>query len=272
MDIVRLGAALGAEVRGIDFDGPLDSETLDGVHKALLDHQVLVVRAPTMTPEQHMALGRQLGEIEIHAFFPNLGPGYEQVSVLDSEEGTTASMWHTDETFLEHPPMGTLTHAKHLPEVGGDTMFASSSAAYAALSPPMKRYLEGLTAVHDLSRITELRYRFGSASAGDYAAAVAEERRHAHPIVRIHPETGAPGLFVNPTYTRHVVGLPPDESDMLLAYLHRHTTKEPFTYRHRWEEGDLLIWDNRATMHMVLNDFGGRRLMYRVSVVGTHER
>jgi taurine dioxygenase len=229
-----------------------------------------VLKAPDMTPEQHMALGRQLGEIEVHAFFPNLGPGYEQVSVLDSDEGNTASMWHTDETFLEHPPMGTLTHAKALPAVGGDTMFASSSAAYEALSPAMKRYLEGLTALHDLSRVTELRLRFGSATPEDYAAAIAADRRHAHPIVRIHPETGAAGLFVNPTYTRHVVGLPPDESDMLLAYLFRHTVKEPFTYRHRWEEGDLLIWDNRATMHMVLNDFSGRRLMYRVSVVGNH--
>lgn len=272
MDIVRRGGSLGAEVTGIDFGRPLDDDTLAGVYAALLAHQVLLVRAPDMTPEQHMALGRRLGAIEVHAFFPNLGPGFEQVSVLDSDDGTTASMWHTDETFLEHPPMGTLTHAKVLPEVGGDTIFASTTAAYEALSTPMKGYLEGLQAVHDLSRVTELRYRFGSATAQQYADAVAAERRFVHPIVRTHHETGAKGLFVNPTYTRHVVGLPPDESDMLLAHLHRHSVKEPFTYRHRWEVGDLLIWDNRSTMHMVLSDFGGRRLMYRVSVLGTHTR
>ncbi|MCU0310654.1 MAG: TauD/TfdA family dioxygenase [Acidimicrobiales bacterium] len=268
METTRLAGALGAEVTGIDFTRELDDAALAHVHRALLDHQVLLLRAPEMTPDQHMALGRRLGEIEVHAFFPNLGTGYEQVSVLDSDDGTTASMWHTDETFLEFPPMGTLTHAKVLPAVGGDTLFASTTAAYEALSVPMKRYLEGLSAVHDLSRVTELRLRFGSATVEEYAAAIAADRRHVHPVVRTHPETGAKGLFVNPTYTRHVVGLPPDESDMLLGHLFRHVTKEPFTYRHRWQVGDLLVWDNRATMHMVLADFAGRRLMYRVSVVG----
>jgi taurine dioxygenase len=177
-------------------------------------------------------------------------------------------MWHTDETFLEHPPMGTLTHAKLIPETGGDTMFASSAAAYDALSPNMKAYLEGLTAIHDLSRISELRFRFGGVGPEVYAAAITEDRRTAHPVVRVHPETGTKGLFVNPTYTRHIVGLPPDESDMILAFLFRHAVKEQFVYRHHWRDGDLVMWDNRSTMHMVLNDFAGRRLMYRVSVVG----
>jgi taurine dioxygenase len=167
--------------------------------------------------------------------------------------------------------MATMTYAKEIPPLGGDTLFASTTAAYAALSPPMKRYLEGLTAVHDLSRVTELRHRFGGATDEAYGAAIAAGRHHAHPVVRLHPETGEPGLFVNPTYTRHVVGLPPDESDMLLGYLFRHSVKEQFTLRHRWCEGDLLVWDNRSTMHMVLNDFAGHRLMHRVSVVGGHE-
>ena len=98
---------------------------------------------------------------------------------------------------------------------------------------------------------------------------MAEERWTRHPVVRTHPETGEQGLFVNPTYTRFIEGLPPDEGDTMLPFLIRHQVKEPFTYRHRWAEGDLLIWDNRSTMHMVLNDFEGHRLMYRVSVVGT---
>lgn len=268
MEIRRLTPALGAEIAGLDLGGDLDASVLEAIRAALLDHQVLVVHAPDLTPEQHMAFGRRIGEIEVHAFFPNLGPGFEQVSVLDSEEGNTASMWHTDETFLPHPPLGTLTHAKQLPELGGDTMFASTTAAYDALSTNMKHYLEDLSAIHDLSRTTELRFRFGGASAAQYASAIAEDRRTAHPIVRVHPETGRKGLFVNPTYTRHIVGLPPDESDAVLAFLFQHSVKEQFTYRHHWREGDLLIWDNRSTMHRVLNDFPGRRLMYRVSVVG----
>ena len=272
MQIRRLTPALGAEITDLDLTGDLDDETLDAVHAALLENQVLVINAPGLTPEQHMDLGRRIGEIEIHAFFPNLGPGLEHVSVLDSDEGNTASTWHTDETFLPHPPMGTLTQAKTLPDVGGDTMFASTTAAYEALSPNMKSYLEGLTAIHDLSRTTELRYRFGSASPEQYATAIAAGRRTAHPVVRVHPETGTKGLFVNPTYTRHIVGLPPDESDTILAFLFAHSIKEHFTYRHHWREGDLLMWDNRSTMHRVLRDFPGRRLMYRVSVVDSAGR
>ena len=268
MEFVRLTPALGAEVRGLDLTGDLDQTAIDELVHAFVTHQILVINAPDMTPEQHMAFGRRLGEIEVHAFFPNLGGTREQVSVLDSADGTTASMWHTDETFLAEPPMATLTHAKILPSTGGDTLFASSTAAYSALSPRMKDHLEGLTAIHDLSRTTELRFRFGLADAGQYAAAIAADRRTAHPVVRTHPVTGEKSLFVNPTYTRHIVGLPPDESDMLLAYLHRHTIKEQFVYRHRWNDGDLLMWDNRSTMHLALADFEGRRLMYRVSVVG----
>ena len=269
MELRKLTPGFAAEVSDVDLSGDLDDATIDAIYEALVVNKVLLLRAPDLTPDQHMALGRRIGEIEIHAFFPNLGSGYEHVSVLDSEAGNTATMWHTDETFLEHPPMGTLTQAKLLPAVGGDTLFADCAAAYDALSPNMKQYLEGLTAIHDLGKIAEMRYRFGSGDAQNLADAVLAERRAAHPVVRTHPETGAKSLFVNPTYTRWIVGLPPDESDMVLGFLYRHTVKEQFTYRHQWAEGDLLMWDNRSTMHMVLNDFGGRRVMYRVSVVGS---
>jgi taurine dioxygenase len=141
MEITRVGAALGARVDDLDLEGDLDPAAVEQLYAAWLEHKVLVVPAPAMTPDQHMALGRALGEIEVHAFFPNLGPGYEHVSVLDSDDGTTASMWHSDETFLEHPPMGTMTHAKELPAVGGDTLFCSTGDAYGALSPNMQRYL-----------------------------------------------------------------------------------------------------------------------------------
>lgn len=273
MELRRLASALGAEVLGLpsDLEG-LDASTVDALYAALLEHEVLLLHAPDLTPDGHMALGRLLGEIEVHAFFPNLGPGYEHVSVLDSDEGTTATTWHTDESFLPHPPMGTMTYARIMPAFGGDTLWASTTAAYEALSPRMKQYLEGLEAVHDLSRTTELRLRFGGTTVEKYGQALAEGRRTNHPVVRVHPETGRQALFVNPTYTRHLVGLPHDEGDAVLELLYRHMLKEQFTWRHRWSEGDLLIWDNRSTMHRVLNDFDGRRLMHRVSVVGTAER
>lgn len=271
MEFRRLTTALGAEVLDLDLSRDLDGDAIDELYDGLVRHKVLLVRAPDLTPEQHMALGERIGEIEVHAFFPNLGPGFEQVSVLDSAEGTVASTWHTDESFLPHPPLGTLTWAKIMPPFGGDTLFASTAAAWEALSPRMKDYLEGLRAVHDLSRTTELRFRHGGTTPQAYGAAMAEGRLFEHPVVRVHPETGEKGLFVDPTYTRHIVGLPPAEADAVLEFLFRHMVSEQFTWRHSWREGDLLIWDNRCTMHRVLNDFEGRRLMYRVSVVGRPE-
>lgn len=273
MEIRPLGIALGAEVVGLDLaSGPLDEGALAGIQKALLDHQVVVLRDVELAPEQHVRLGEQFGEVEVHAFFPNLGPGQERVSVLDSEDGTRSSMWHTDESFLERPPMGTLLHARVIPPVGGDTCWASMTAAYEALSPAMKRYLEGMTAEHGLSRVAEMKHRAGHASTAELGAAIAEDRRAAHPVVAVHPDTGARSLYVNPTYTRWLHGVPADESEAVLRLLFAHATHERFVYRHRWAAGDLVLWDNRATMHIALADFDGHRRMHRVSVLGDGPR
>ena len=189
MEVLPRSRALGAEVVGLTW--PLTDGDLDGLLKALLDHQVVYVRKVALTPEEHVRLGERLGEVEVHAFFPNLGPGRERVSVLDSEDGTVASMWHTDETFLERPPMGTLLHAQVIPPVGGDTCFASMTAAYDALSAPMKRYLDGLTAEHGLARIAEMKFRSGRSSTDELAQAIATDRRCTHPVVRVHPPAPA---------------------------------------------------------------------------------
>jgi taurine dioxygenase len=266
-EVEPVAPALGARIHGVEFDG-LDEGALAGIHQALLDHQVLFLRAPGMTPDQHLALASCFGEAEVHAFFPNLGPGQERMSVLDSTETKSASQWHTDESFLPAPPMGTLLHAQIIPPVGGDTCWASSTAAYDALSPPMKRYVEGLTAVHSLARIADMGYRYGSKSIEEVAHAYAKEVTSVHPVVRTHPETGRRGLFVNTTYTRFLVGVPEDESNEVLAMLVRHQTQERFVVRHHWAEGDLAIWDNRCTMHIALADFSGRRRVHRVSILG----
>ena len=160
MEFRRLTGALGAEVLGLDLTAPLDPTGMAEVYAALCRFSVLLVRAPELTPEQHMAFGRAMGEIEVHSFFPNLGSGYEQVTVLDSADGGTASIWHTDETFLPDPPLGTITWAKEMPSYGGDTMWSSTTRAYDALSTNMKSYLDGLMAVHDFAALTELKTRF----------------------------------------------------------------------------------------------------------------
>lgn len=266
--IKRLGGVLGAEILGLDPARPLDGEGAAALRKALAEHQVLVLSAPEMTPDQHRAFARHFGTLEVHNFFPNLGPSYEDVSVLDSAAGTRADNWHADETFLEYPLKATFTHAKILPDVGGDTCFASMTAAYEALSPPMKRYLEGLHAVHDCARTTELALQWGVVDTARYAEAIAANKRQAQPMVITHPVTGKKSLFVNETYTRHIVGVSPDESAALLRYLCAHATQVRFQYRHRWRPGDLLVWDNVYTQHHAVFDFQGRRCMYRVSVLG----
>jgi taurine dioxygenase len=268
MQVRPLGQALGAEVLGLDLSGQLDEGTRAGIHKLLLDHQVVVLREVSLSPEEHVRLGEQFGEVEVHAFFPNLGPGYERVSVLDSDDGTRSSMWHTDESFLERPPLGTLLQAQVLPSVGGDTCWASMTAAYDALSPAMKRYLDGMTAEHGLARIAELKQRAGHAGSKEVAEAMANDRRATHPVVHVHPDTGARALYVNPTYTRWLDGVPAEESDAVLRLLYAHATHERFVYRHRWLPGDFVIWDNRCTMHIALADYTERRRMHRVSVLG----
>lgn len=197
----------------------MDDATLTGSAKALLDHQVLVMRAPDLAPEQHLTIAARFGDTEVHAFFPNLGEGLDRVSVLDSEQGNVASMWHSDETFLPKPPLGTLLSARVIPAVGGDTCWVSTTASYDALSPHMKRYLDGAIALHDLSRTSELAYNTGNATAESYANALLSARRFEHPVVRTHPDTGAKALFVNPVYTRALKGVAPDESRTVLDYL-----------------------------------------------------
>jgi taurine dioxygenase len=267
LEVERVGGALGARVHGLKPD-ELDDGALAQLHQALLDHEVLFLRAPGLTPDQQLAMAARFGEAEVHAFFPNLGPGYEKVSVLDSTATKSASMWHTDESFLPAPPMGTLLHAEVIPPVGGDTCWASSARAYEALSAPMRRYVDGLTAVHSLARIADMSYRHGMKTTADVAAAYADDVASVHPVVRTHPETGQRGLFVNPTYTRFLVGVPEDESNAVIALLVAHQTQERFVVRHHWSEGDLVIWDNRATMHIALNDFVGHRRVHRVSILG----
>ena len=193
MEIRPIGTALGAEINGVELSEPLDEGALTAIHKAVIEHQVVVLRNVELSPDEHIRLGERFGEVEVHAFFPNLGAGFERVSVLDSEDGTRSSMWHTDETFLERPPLGTLLHAKVIPPVGGDTCWASMTAAYDALSPSMKRYLDGVTAEHGLSRIVEMKHRAGHASAEDVGDEVLVVGAHAGislrpDVLASHPE------------------------------------------------------------------------------------
>jgi taurine dioxygenase len=270
MEVTKLNGALAASITGIDWDAGLSHAHLEGIGAALSEHGVLAVAAAAMRPEQHVELAAHFGELEHHEFFENQGPGFEHITVLDSARGDRSSMWHIDEHFLEQPPIITMTRAIQLPAWGGDTSFISLHAAFESLSPRLQQYLDGLEAMHDLSRIAEMRWQGGSGNSEDLAAPLLAHKHATHRVITEHPANGRRALNVSPTYTRFIVGIPMTESKTILDHLFSHIQRPEQAYRHRWSPGDLLIWDNRSVMHHAAADYTDRRVMHRISVLAPH--
>ncbi len=262
-----LGPHIGAEVLGLDLADAALPQTLVDIEAALVKHEALLLHVPGLTPAQHLAIAQHFGEPEVHTFYPNLGAGYEQITVIDSALGDRADMWHHDETFLPHPPIVTMTQAKILPPCGGDTCWVSMTTAYDALSARMKQYLEGLQAWHDMNGPMTAALRQQVVTHERYLQVINMNKRHLHPVVATHPVTGRKALYVSPTYTTHIDGLAPAESDAMLAYLHAHCQQVHFMYRHRWTLGDMVLWDNRSVIHNAILDYKPhQRRMQRASV------
>ena len=267
MTVKPLGPRIGAEALQLDLAGALSAKTLTELETALIKHEALVLHVPDMTPEQHLAIARHFGQAEVHTFYPNLGAGYEQITVIDSKLGDRADMWHHDESFLPSPPIVTMTHAQILPPTGGDTCWISMTSAYDALSPRMKQYLEGLHAWHDMNAPMTAALQHGVVTHERYVEVVSQNRRHLHPMVRVHPLTGRKALYISPTYVTHIEGLSQAESRAILAYLHGHCMQVEFLFKHRWTLGDMVIWDNRSVMHNAILDYAPhQRRMHRASV------
>ena len=261
---------IGAEIDGIDLSRPLDDATLADVQDALLKHLVIFFRDQEITPEQQLAFARRFGEIEPpHPVFDKVKE-YPQVTVVEQkgDRGIYNDEWHTDVTFRETPALASILYGKVIPPVGGDTLFASMITAYEALSAPMKRLVEGLSAVHD---ITE---GFGDIVASKEGLAKARAMQDkfppvVHPVVRTHPVTGKRALFVNRSFTTRILGLNKVEGQHLLRMLLEHCEQSNFQMRFRWEKGSVAMWDNRCTMHYAANDYSPHhRLMHRVTIVG----
>lgn len=271
MKLRALGPRIGAEVLELDMAGQLSATTLQELEAALVRHETLVLHVPDMTPEQHLAIAHHFGEAEVHTFYPNLGKGFEQITVIDSKLGDRADMWHHDESFLPSPPIVTMTHARILPPTGGDTCWISMTSAYDALSPRMKQYLDGLSAWHDMNAPMTAALQHGIVTHERYVEVVTQNRRHLHPVVRVHPVTGRKALYVSPTYVTHIDGLPQAESRAILAYLHAHCMQVEFLFKHRWTLGDMVIWDNRSVVHNAIMDYAPhQRRMHRASVFARH--
>lgn len=262
----QLGPAIGAEVLDLNLADVMLPATLAALEAALVKHEALVLHVPELTPAQHLAIAQHFGEPEVHTFYPNLGPGYEQITLIDSKLGDRADMWHHDESFLPSPPIVTMTQAKILPPCGGDTCWISMTTAYDALSGRMKQYLDGLMAWHDMNGPMTAALRQNVVTHDRYLEVIKMGRRHLHPVVRTHPVTGRKALNISPTYTTHIDSLAPAESDAVLAYLHAHCQHVQFVYRHRWTVGDMVLWDNRSVIHNAILDYlPHQRRMQRAS-------
>ncbi|MDO4450403.1 MAG: taurine dioxygenase [Moraxella sp.] len=270
LTVTPIKPTIGATVSGVDLNQLTDSDN-QAIKDALLKHQVLFFKGQNLTSESQVALARTFGELHIHPVFPTV-PDVKEVIVLDSHQTDLRDneLWHTDVTFSKTPPLGCVLRAVKIPPVGGDTLWASLSSAFDALDDDTKDFLRGKTATHDI-RLSFPAERFGQSQADDekLQKAIANNPPLSHPVVRTHPETGKECLFVTEGFTSHIDGLSENESRELLDKLFAHSIKDDFVVRHKWAEGDVVIWDNRATQHKALFDYGdAHRIMHRATVIG----
>jgi len=268
LEVTPLTAAIGAELSGVDLRQELPDKTVAAIRQALLVHLVVFFRGQALSDEEHLALALRFGPLSV----PPLATRYQDrptVTVLDqvSPRGEGADEWHSDNTFMPNPPMGSILRAVQLPAVGGDTCFASMYAAYETLSPPLRSLVEGLRAVHDITKPMQK-----AIAAGHTNLAMAEMQERwppvEHPVVVTHPETGRQALFVNRNSTTRLVGVTDRENDVLLPFLLDHVRSPEFQCRFHWEPDSVAFWDNRCVQHYAVADYGERRVMHRVTVDG----
>ena len=268
-----VAGALGAEVAGIDLREPIDRALQASLETGLQQYQVLFFREQKIGPEHHRALARCFGEPVPHPAYPTVD-GFDEINILEStaENPTKIDTWHTDMTFLERPPLGSILRARIIPEHGGDTMFASLISAFESLSDRMQRYLDGLFALHSFAH----GFRHSLAEPGGWerqGPAVKANPPVRHPVVRTHPTSGRRALFVNRLFTTHIDGLSEAESNAVLAFLFDHLETPEHCCRFRWEVDSIAFWDNRATLHRPVNDFfPAHRRMERITIAGDRPR
>src|SRR5437899_3766955 len=251
ISVDKLTRIIGAEIDGVDLAQPLGNRTIDELHRALAENSVIFFRDQHLSEDQHLAFGRLFGDLHIHPAAPH-APGHPELMKIFADKDSPRANgegWHSDVSCDAEPPMGSILHIRQCPPHGGDTLFASMYAAYESLSERMKAYLDGLTALHDGEPIYRGLY-------ANYGVADRPAYPHAeHPVVRTHPVTGKKALYVNRGFTRHINGIPRDESDAMLAYLYQHAENPLFQCRFRWTENAIAFWDNRCTQHRAMWDY-----------------
>jgi taurine dioxygenase len=272
MDIQPLAGALGAEIRRIDLTR-LDSAGWDALHRAFLDHAVLVIRDQKLEPPDIMKVGAHFGEPCHYPFVTGMEgfPFIFEVVKAEDEKTNFGGNWHSDTTYLAQPPLATLLYAVETPTHGGDTLFASTRAAYEALSDGMRKMVDSLVGVNSAGLKygggrSRMHSKIGGMKVHDTDSAEAYEAEH--PVARTHPETGRKALYVSRSHTIRFRHMTEEESRPVVEWLQSHITRPEFTCRVRWEPGTLTVWDNRCTLHNAVNDYHGQRRRMRRLTVG----
>lgn len=274
MQVAPISGALGAEISGVDLRSGLSNQQAADVHAAFLTHHVLFFRDQSMTAEEQLRFTRTFGEPALYPFIQGLPETPEVIEIIKTESDTAnfGGSWHSDTSYMPEPALGSVLQGLEVPQAGGDTLFANTAAAYAALSDGMHRLVDGLVGVNSsdngyggsrargMSKLSAMKGEFNE---------VAKSYESEHPIVRTHPESGIKGLYVSRSHTARFKDMTAPESKPLIDFLASHITRPEFTCRFRWEAGSVAVWDNRVTQHFALNDYAGkRRHMLRVTIKG----
>ncbi len=269
IQIKKTAGALGAEILGVDLRQTITDDVFRLIHEALIEHQVIFFRDQDIVPAQHKGLAMRFGKLQTHPAYPHV-KGFPEISILENtkENPSKIELWHHDMTFKQFPPLGSILHAQHVPDAGGDTLFSSMSAAFEALSDKWQHFLSGLTAIHDFA------YGFKESLAEPggrerLKQALIDNPPVEHPVIRTHPVSGKKGIFVNCLFTRNIAGMKERESNAILHFLYEHVTTPEFTCRFNWKKYSIAFWDNRITQHKPVNDyFPEYRCMQRIVIEG----
>lgn len=260
--------SIGAEISGVSLNKDLSSATVEKIYSALIKHQVIFFRDQDISPENHLKLAESLGDIDPgHPVYPHV-EGYQSIVLLKNDAHTRPDTndWHKDLTFKANPPFASILHGVSVPEVGGDTLWASMSAAYESLSDGWKEHLEGLEAIHDMGTFRNDYYKDGGIESVNNA--LKKVGSAVHKVVETHPISGLKYLNVNQSFTRNIVNESQGQSDHVLQFLFQHVTKPEFQVRFHWENNSIAIWDNRITQHYAVCDYlPNFRHMQRITVV-----
>ncbi len=282
-EIRDLPGVLGAEILNLDLAQPLSDGDFLSIRNRLAERAVLVFRdQEALTPDQQIAFSRRFGPLEIHVQHHFHLAGHPEILIISNvvENGKPLGLgdagryWHSDLSYMALPSLGSLLHSKAWPAEGGDTVFVNMVAAYEALPDDVKARIDGLSAEHSyLARNAKQQKLNGDLRPGLTAEQAARVPPVVHPVVRVHPESGKRALFVSEGFTTHILGLPEDESNALLAMLYAHSTEPRFQYRHKWQPHDMIFWDNRQTLHLATGCPPElRRTLYRTTVQGDAPR